>query len=143
MATRDYLVFDMGASNGRAVVARFDGNRFTTQVTHRFDNRPVLAGGTLYWDILQLFLELKIGTQKSCTLFPDIASIGVDSWGADFAFLDGHGRLLANPVHYRDERRQSVSRELFAVVSAREMFDPPWHLHHAAAEHLPALRDEG
>jgi rhamnulokinase len=47
----------------------------------------------------------------------------VDSWGADFALIDGHGRLLANPIHYRDQRRQSVSRELFEVVPAREMFD--------------------
>jgi sugar (pentulose or hexulose) kinase len=123
MAVRRYLVFDMGASNGRAVVARFDGTRFTTQVTHRFDNRPVRAGGTLYWDILALFLELKIGIQKSLRLFPDIASLGVDSWGADFALIDGRGSLLANPIHYRDERRQSIGSELFEMVSPREMFD--------------------
>lgn len=123
MATRNYLVFDMGASNGRAVVARFDGTRFTTQVTHRFDNRPVLACGTLYWDILALYLEMKIGIQKSCALFPDIASLGVDSWGADFALIDGRGSLLANPIHYRDERRQSICGELFRIVSPREMFD--------------------
>ena len=123
MAVRSYLVFDMGASNGRAVVARFDGNRFATRVTHRFENRPVRAGGTLYWDILALFLELKIGIQKSLATFPDIVSIGVDSWGADFALVDGRGTLLANPIHYRDERRQSVSGELFRAVSAREMFD--------------------
>jgi rhamnulokinase len=122
-AVRSYLVFDMGASNGRAVVARFDGTRFTTQVTHRFDNRPVLAGGTLYWDILALFLEMKIGIQKSCALFPDIASLGVDSWGADFALVDGRGSLLANPIHYRDQRRQSICDELFRLLSPREMFD--------------------
>jgi rhamnulokinase len=123
MAVRSYLVFDMGASNGRAVVARFDGTRFTTQVTHRFDNRPVRAGGTLYWDILALFLELKIGIQKSCALYPDIVSLGVDSWGADFALVDRRGCLLANPIHYRDERRQSICGELHRLVAPREMFD--------------------
>jgi len=101
MSKKNYLIFDYGASNGRAAVASFNGSRFEMEVTHRFENRPVFAGGTLYWDILRLFSELKIGIQSSMKKYKDIISMGVDAWGADFGLLDSKGKLISNPINYR------------------------------------------
>ncbi len=98
MAQMDFLIFDVGSSNGRSIVAHFNGRRFAMEVTHRFDNRPVIAAGTQYWDILRLFSEVKIGLQKSCRQFPQLVSMGLDTIGCDFGFLDRRGRLLNNPV---------------------------------------------
>jgi sugar (pentulose or hexulose) kinase len=123
MASRNFLVFDFGASNGRAVIARFDGERCTLEVVHRFDNRPVRAAGTLSWDILRLFSEIEIGIQKAARACPRIESIGIDTWGVDFGFVDGKARLLGSPVHYRDERRNAASREVMALLPARRLFD--------------------
>ena len=122
MAERGYLVVDCGASAGRAVVARFDGRRFTLEETHRFENRPVSAAGTLYWDVLRLFSEIGIGLQKSLKACPRLASMGVDTWGVDFGLIDARGKLLANPIHYRDQRRNGLTDEVYRLVPRDEMF---------------------
>ena len=123
MAEKNFLIFDLGASNGRAVVARFDGERYTLDVTHRFDNRPVLAAGTLCWDLLRLYSEIKIGIQKTLRAYPRIESMGLDTWGVDFGFIDRKGRILGNPVHYRDARRNAATQDVFRIMPARRLFD--------------------
>lgn len=122
MAERAYLVIDCGASNGRAVLARYDGRRFALEVTHRFENRPVTVAGTLSWDVLRLFSEIEIGLQKAARDAPELSSMGVDTWGVDFGMLDARGRLIANPVHYRDQRRNSAEHEVYALVPREEVF---------------------
>ena len=105
MADFKMLAIDLGASSGRGIVGRFDGKKLSLEENHRFDNDPVIAGGTFYWDILRIFFEIKNSIRK-CALSEDkdIASIGIDTWGVDFGLLDKDGRLLENPVHYRDSR---------------------------------------
>lgn len=105
MNTKKYLLFDYGASHGRCIVASYNGETFQMEEIHEYDNRPVNYAGTLYWDILRLASELKIGMQKAFSKYPDISSVGIDTWGCDFGFIDKKGKLLANPTNYRDELR--------------------------------------
>ncbi|TFG64062.1 MAG: rhamnulokinase, partial [Spirochaetales bacterium] len=119
---RQYLVFDLGASNGRAMVAECDGSTFSMEVVHRFENRPVHAAGTLYWDILRLFSEVKIGLQAAFKKYKDICSLGIDTWGCDFGLLDKNGKLLSNPVNYRDEKRHAYTPKLYTVLPRKKLF---------------------
>ena len=123
MSKKNYLIFDFGASNGRAAVASFDGSSFDMEVMHRFENRPVSAGGTLYWDILRLFSELKNGIQISKKKFADIRSLGIDTWGADYGLLDKQGKLISNPINYRDEQSGKDSGSLYNIINNRELFE--------------------
>ncbi len=102
---KHFLVFDYGASHGRCIVAKYNGRTFGMEEIYEYDNRPVNYAGTLYWDILRLASELKIGMQKAFMQYPDIASVAIDTWGCDFGFIDKFGKLMANPVNYRDELR--------------------------------------
>ncbi|MEL7555607.1 MAG: rhamnulokinase family protein [bacterium] len=122
MKKKRFLIFDLGASNGRAIVAAFDGSRAEMEVTYRFDNTPIIAAGTLYWDILRLFSEVKTGLRLSLAKYPDIVSVAVDTWGCDFGFIDKNGRLLGNPVSYRDVLRHQRASLLYESLPRRELF---------------------
>ena len=97
------LAIDLGASSGRGIVGTFDGKRFTLEENHRFPNEPVMVAGQFTWDILRILHEIKTSIRNCANSDDrDIASIGIDTWGVDFGFLDKKGHLIGNPVHYRD-----------------------------------------
>lgn len=52
----------------------------------------------------------------------DIASIGIDTWGVDFGLLDKQGRLLSNPVHYRDGRTDGMMEKAFRLMPKEELY---------------------
>ncbi len=117
-----YLVFDLGASNGRAIVGHYDGSTIAFEEIHRFDNRPVFANGEYFWDILYLLGEVKIGLQKAYHKYGVCKSMAIDTWGCDFGIVDDQGRLMGNPVHYRDACRREVAPRLHAKLSEEELF---------------------
>lgn len=118
------LAFDYGASSGRAVVGEYDGYLLRLGEVHRFANEPVMTNGSLNWDILRLYHELKQGVGRCMKAgFKDIASIGIDAWGVDFGLLDSAGRLLGNPVHYRDVHTQGILEEAFDIIPQKELYE--------------------
>ena len=98
------LAFDFGASSGRAMLGTLDGGVISMQEIHRFSNDPVSIHGTLYWDVLRLFHEIKAGISKAVQA-GGFDSIGIDTWGVDFGLIDEKGLLLENPVDVYKRQR--------------------------------------
>ncbi len=118
------LAFDFGASSGRAILATYENGSLSLEEIHRFSNDPVMVHGTFYWDVLRLFYEIKQGILKCVSSGnADISSIGIDTWGVDFGLLDKDGKLLENPVHYRDERTKGMADEVFRVVGKEWLYE--------------------
>src|SRR6266567_847718 len=115
------LALDLGGESGRALVGKFDGSRLELEEAHRFPNVPVRVGGTLYWDILRLFGDVLTGL-RSALSGGQLASLGVDAWGVDFGLLDARGRLLSNPVHYRDRRTEGMLELALQRVPAEAIY---------------------
>lgn len=115
------LAFDIGASSGRVILGTFDGETIQTKEIHRFLNEPVVVNGTMYWDVLRLFHELKQGLLKA-NLEGSVDSIGIDTWGVDFGLIDEKGFLLENPVHYRDHRTVSMLEEGFLRLDKTKFY---------------------
>jgi rhamnulokinase len=117
---KPYLAFDLGAESGRAILAHLHCGVLTTQEIRRFKNEPVEYGGSLHWDVARLWWEVQqalSGLQEM-----QLAGIGVDAWGVDYALLGERGELLQNPYHYRDARTAGMMQEVFRKVPKEEIY---------------------
>jgi rhamnulokinase len=88
---------------------------------HRFANRPVNARGTLYWDALALWDGVMNGLRIAGQAGP-VDGVAVDSWAIDYALLDADGRLLGNPVHYRDRRTEGIAAQVAEVIAPEKLY---------------------
>ncbi len=122
MTTKKILAFDLGAESGRGLIGSFDGERLALEVVHRFPNGGVPTLDTLHWDVLGLWREILSGLRKAEAEHGPLASVGVDTWGVDFALLGKDGTLLANPRHYRDPHTETIMDAAFAKVPRADIF---------------------
>jgi rhamnulokinase len=118
-----FLAFDLGAESGRAVLGRLRASQIELQEIHRFPNGPVLVGNSLYWDVLRLWSEMKHGlTLAAREAGNSLVSLGVDTWGVDFALLDANDSLIGNPHNYRDSRTDRMVEAACSVLSRHEIY---------------------
>ncbi len=119
---KQVLAFDFGASSGRAILGKFDGEKLTLHEVHRFSNDPVYLNGTLYWDTLRQLYDIKQGLVKA-KLAGGFDSIGIDTWGVDYGLIDKEGYLIENPVHYRDHRTDGILEEAFKLIPKDKLYN--------------------
>ncbi len=119
---KSYLAFDLGASSGRAILGGVEGGRLVLKEVHRFPNNGRRSAGALRWDVAGLCRELKLGIVRAFEAGrPE--SMGIDTWGVDYALFDRASRELAEePYTYRDSRTEKIRPEVFARVSREELY---------------------
>ncbi len=115
------LAFDFGASSGRAILGAFENGKIILKELHRFDNEPVELNGGFYWDLPRLFHEVKVALKKADEY--DYVSLGVDTWGVDYALISNEGKILGNPYNYRDGRTNNTIKELSPVITEKELYN--------------------
>lgn len=103
---------DLGATSGRVIVGTWSKNKLSLTEVHRFPNAFHSLGGHDYWNLPGLWSEIQTGLRQAAAQFKSIASVGVDTWGVDYALVNDTGRLVY-PVHaYRDARTQPGLQKL-------------------------------
>ena len=115
-----YAAVDLGAESVRIVV----GNIRAIEEVYRFENQPVRIGNSIFWDVLGIYTEIKRGLKQAFGAYPNqIKSIGLDSWGVDYALLDHQGDLIGGVYHYRDPRNDDIPAQVFSHISKREIYE--------------------
>lgn len=117
-----YLAIDIGASSGRHILAHMEEGKMVLEEVHRFPNGMVEKDGEMVWDVDLLFAEIKAGLKKCKDLGKVPVSVGIDTWGVDFALLDKEGKLIGNVVAYRDSRTKGMDDEVYKIIPEDELY---------------------
>jgi rhamnulokinase len=117
-----YIACDLGAESGRVVLGTLEDERVTLEEIHRFPNGPVNVFGSLRWDVLRLFDELRVGLRKVTARGIKVKSLSCDSWGVDYVLLRDREPMLTAPYHYRDARTDGGLERAFTVVARDTIF---------------------
>jgi len=121
-AARVFGAVDIGASGGRVMAGVVEGGRVSLHPVHRFPNGVVARDGHLRWDVTALFDEVLVGLRALGRDFPEIESIGIDTWAVDYALLDDDGHLVDDPIAYRDDRTAAAVEAVHARVPPIDLF---------------------
>ena len=119
---KNIIGVDLGATSGRVILARAGDDRLRMEELHRFPNRMREIDGRFYWDIHALYEEILRGLSVAGGRGERIDSIGIDTWGVDFACVDPDGDLLGLPRAYRDPYTDGVPEEFFRTVPRESVY---------------------
>jgi len=121
-----YVAVDLGAGSGRIFIAGLSPAELLLEEVHRFQYSPDSGNGHLRWNSSRIWRQVQAGLRKAGKrarrLRRPISSVGVDSWGTDYAIINGKGRLCEEPICYRDGRTDNAMEKVFGLVSRDEIF---------------------
>ena len=124
MKTHHFLGFDIGASSGRTVLGTLQDQKISIKELHRFPNGMVNISGSLRWNIVDLYENVKKGMQvcaSEITTKPE--SVAVDTWGVDYGLFAADGNLLGLPYGYRDARTDGTMEQFFKIIARDRVYE--------------------
>lgn len=117
-----YLAIDIGASSGRHILGSYENGKLILKEIYRFSNGAVKKGDKFVWDTEELFKNIVAGLKECKTLGVIPHSVGIDTWGVDYALLDADGKLIDEVFSYRDSRTEKALEEVEKIVSFEESY---------------------
>lgn len=116
------LAVDLGSSSARVMIAQREGGNLSYTEIARFAHTSCERDGALVWDIEKLFENI-IATIDEAIAKYNIVSIGICSWGVDYALVQAGGKLFDKAKCYRDERNQKAYEKLHATMTQEMLFN--------------------
>lgn len=123
MKNKSFLAFDIGATSGRTILGSLENGRLIMKELTRFPNQMLQIGEHFHWNIYALFEHLKVGLIAAKKEGVEITSIGIDTWGVDFAMIAEDGSILGAPYAYRDPHTTGAPEKFFEIVPREKVYD--------------------
>ena len=122
MTQHHFFAFDLGATSGRSILGTLKDGKLELEELTRFPNNIIRIQDKYYWNIYSLYNELLNGLKTVSAKGIKISSIGIDTWGVDFAYIADDGSLLSLPRSYRDPYTNGMADEFFKIISRSEVY---------------------
>ena len=117
-----YLAVDIGASSGRHILGKFENGKVELKEIYRFDNGAEQVGDKLVWNVEKLYANIIAGIKECKKLGVIPYSVGIDTWGVDYALLDANDNLIGEVYSYRDARNIGMTEKSQEVVPFSELY---------------------
>lgn len=102
------------------MLGRLQSGVLDVRETSRFPNDPIRRNGSLRWDIHRLWSEMKWALDDVSGT--RLESVGLDTWGVDYALVGQDGALVEEPYHYRDTRTEGIMEAVLERVPAERIY---------------------
>lgn len=124
---RYYLAIDIGASSGRHILAHLENGKMVTEEIYRFQNGPETLTAYdgkkhLMWTNERLFQEILNGLKKAKEIGKIPYSVGIDTWGVDYALLDENDKEIGGVYCYRDSRTDETIPAVHNIIPFAELY---------------------
>jgi rhamnulokinase len=121
-----YIAVDLGAESGRVIVGVLAGDCVRLEEMHRFNHEAQWWPTGLHWDITSIWREIVAGLRNAAQWAKsngvELVSVGVDTWGVDWALVDAAGELVGLPHAYRDPRNPASYERVLALLGAQRIY---------------------
>lgn len=117
------IACDFGSSGGKIFLSKFQNDKMTLEEIHRFSLNPIKINNYYYTNSIFMYSELLKGIKKVIEMGIQPNSLGINSWGVDYGYIDKNGELISNPINYRDTRTINTIKKLEKIgLGAKELY---------------------
>ena len=123
MSIHHFVAIDLGATSGRVILASVSNGTIEMEEIHRFPDTIIQMQGHFYWDLPAIYKSVIEGLKKVAERKVEITSIGIDTWGVDFALFGKDGLMLSLPYCYRDPHTTDAPEKFFERMPRKTLYE--------------------
>ncbi len=116
MDNKYFLAVDIGASSGRHILGYIEDGKLKLEEIYRFYNGAEMKDGKFCWNDKHLVKSVIEGLKKCREIDKISCSMGIDTWGVDYALLDENDNLIDEIYSYRDSATSEIISEVENIV---------------------------
>lgn len=117
-----YLSIDIGASSGRHILSSVQDGKLVLEEVYRFENGMTEKDGHLVWEYEKLFSNIIAGLKECKKLGKIPVSVGIDTWGVDYALIDADGKVIGDVYAYRDGRTEEPIKKVHEIIPFETLY---------------------
>lgn len=118
-----FLAIDIGASSGRHILSHIEDGKLKLEEVYRFENGMDEKDGHLVWDYRKLFKNIVDGLKECKKIGKIPVSVGIDTWGVDYALLDENDEVIGDVYAYRDSRTEEPIKKVHSIVPFEKLYE--------------------